>query len=84
MIKLPTNQTNQTNTNIAVYLYGYGDLQSEISLLYKHQLKRTTFEFSHAGHGAVGGKWLCLGHTGCLNHQSTFWIALCTEWSAVL
>ena len=34
--------------NIVVYLSGYGDLQSDISLLYKHQLKRKTFEFSHA------------------------------------
>ena len=36
--------------NIVVYVSGYGDLQSEISLLYKYQLMRTTFEFSHAGH----------------------------------
>ena len=27
-----------------MYLSGYGDLQSEISLLYKHQLKRKTFQ----------------------------------------
>ena len=36
--------------NIVVQLSGYGDLQSKIKLLYKHQLKRKTFEFSHAGH----------------------------------
>ena len=36
--------------NKVVYLSGYGDLQSEISLLYKHQLKRKIFQFFHAGH----------------------------------
>ena len=35
---------------ILVHLSGYGDLQSEISLQYKHQLKRKTFQFSHASH----------------------------------
>ena len=36
--------------NIVVQLSGCGDLQSEILLLYKHQLNWKTFEFSHAGH----------------------------------
>ena len=36
--------------NIVVHLSGYGDLQSEILLLYKHQLNRETFRFSHTGH----------------------------------
>ena len=36
--------------NIVVQLSGYGDLQSEISLLYKHQLNWKTFQFFHAGH----------------------------------
>ena len=31
--------------NIVVHLSGYGNLQSEISLLYKHQLNRKTFKF---------------------------------------
>ena len=36
--------------NIVVHLSGYGNLQSEISMLYKYQLNRETFRFSHAGH----------------------------------
>ena len=47
--------------NIVVYLSGYGDLQSEILLLYKHQLKRKTFEFSHAGHVTQFHNFSCLG-----------------------
>ena len=46
--------------NIVVYVSGYGDLQSEISLLYKYQLMRT-FEFSHAGHVTWFNNFSCLG-----------------------
>ena len=35
---------------IVVQLLGYGYEQSDIPLLYKHQLNWKTFQFSHAGH----------------------------------